>query len=373
MICIEIIEYKDLSNSPLIPGAIYKAGEKGGFTSDPLPRLFKIDGFNKGIGNQSGIRKSNKERNGKSISETAFVVIKDTRKQEVWPNKYNEETKILTYYGDNRTIDNHYMKTKQKGNMVLESVFKKSYINARSRKTIPPMFFFQSINSSGDLRFIGLAVPGVFDNSYDEVLRRIVFTVEEGNFENLIAEFTILDSEIISREWLAELKEANISEENNAPEKWTEFIELGVDILYPTERFRYPEYNDLRDHERKYVRDVRITQHLFRKSLLFKHQKCQICKLGITELLVASHIKPWRICEGDEKINVDNGLLLCPNHDSLFDKGYITFDKSGMILISKSLDIETQKSLNIDMNIKLNMSQGNADFMEWHRENLFIK
>lgn len=373
MICIKTIEYKDLSNSPLIPSAIYKADEKGGFTSDPLPKLFKIDGFNKGIGNQSGIRKSNKERNGKSVSETAFVVIKDSKKQEEWPNRYSEETKILTYYGDNRTIGNPYLKTKQKGNELLESVFKKAHISSHSRMAIPPIFFFQSINSSGDLMFIGLAVPGVFGNGYDEVLRKISFTVEGGKFENLVAEFTILDSEIISRKWLAELKNANVSEQNNAPEKWKEFIELGVDILYPQENFRYQEYSDTRDHERKYVRDVRITQHLFRKSLLFKNQNCQICNLHITELLVASHIKPWRICEGDEKIDVDNGLLLCPNHDLLFDKGYITFDSSGMILISRVLDIETQKNLNIATGMKLKMSQGNARYMEWHRENLFIK
>lgn len=223
------------------------------------------------------------------------------------------------------------------------------------------------------MKFIGLAAPGVFGNSYDEVLRKITFTVDGGSFENLVAEFTILDLEIINRKWLAELKDENDSGHNNAPEKWKEFIEVGVDILYPQENFRYPEYDDSMIHERRYVRDVRITQYIFRNLLLSKYQKCHICKLNITDMLVASHIKPWRICEGDEKINVDNGLLLCPNHDLLFDKGYISFENSGKILIATDLDKETQQNLNISKTLKINMTLGNLEFMEWHRENIFLK
>jgi len=213
----------------------------------------------------------------------------------------------------------------------------------------------------------------MYGSSYDETLRKVFFTQHDGGFENLIGEFTILDSEIISRQWLGELKDANIFDKKHAPDKWNEFIEFGVDSLYPHEIFRYPEYDDSMDHERKYVRDVRITQYLFRNLLLSKYQKCHICNLNITDLLVASHIKPWRICEGDEKINVDNGLLLCPNHDLLFDKGYISFDNSGKILISPDLDEETQKNLNISKTLKIKMTLGNLEFMEWHRENLFLK
>jgi predicted restriction endonuclease len=42
-------------------------------------------------------------------------------------------------------------------------------------------------------------------------------------------------------------------------------------------------------------------------------------------LLIASHIKPWAKCDGNEKVDVYNGFLLSPNFDRLFDQGFITF------------------------------------------------
>ena len=58
----------------------------------------------------------------------------------------------------------------------------------------------------------------------------------------------------------------------------------------------------------------------------------------MNELLVASHIKPWSISDANEKLDIHNGLLMCPNHDKLFDRGYISFDDTGRILISEKLD-----------------------------------
>ena len=55
----------------------------------------------------------------------------------------------------------------------------------------------------------------------------------------------------------------------------------------------------------------------------------------MNELLVASHIKPWSISDANEKLDIHNGLLMCPNHDKLFDRGYISFDDTGRILISE--------------------------------------
>ncbi|WP_423738856.1 HNH endonuclease [Clostridium cochlearium] len=39
--------------------------------------------------------------------------------------------------------------------------------------------------------------------------------------------------------------------------------------------------------------------------------------------LIASYIKPWSISNDNEKLNDNNGILLCSNNDILFDKGYI--------------------------------------------------
>ena len=68
---------------------------------------------------------------------------------------------------------------------------------------------------------------------------------------------------------------------------------------------------------------------------------------------------------------MNNGLLLCPNHDALFDKGYISFDDDGTILISDSLDEATRVFLNINETMKISMNEDQKQYMKWHREHLF--
>lgn len=51
------------------------------------------------------------------------------------------------------------------------------------------------------------------------------------------------------------------------------------------------------------------------------------CGVSDEHFLIDSHIKPWSQSNNQEWLDVNNGLLLCPNHDALFDKGiiYISF------------------------------------------------
>ena len=53
-------------------------------------------------------------------------------------------------------------------------------------------------------------------------------------------------------------------------------------------------------------------------------------------------------------IDVSNGLLLCPNHDALFDKAIITFDANGKVIISDILKEIDCMFLNINENRGLN-------------------
>ena len=62
---------------------------------------------------------------------------------------------------------------------------------------------------------------------------------------------------------------------------------------------------------------------------------------------------------------------LCPNHDALFDKGYISFDDDGTILISDSLDEATKVFLNINESMNITMNESQKQYMKWHRENIF--
>ena len=118
----------------------------------------------------------------------------------------------------------------------------------------------------------------------------------------------------------------------------------------------------------------RIGQGKFRNELINYWFGCSISKLDKVNLLVASHIKPWRESNNFERLDVFNGLLLLPNYDKLFDKGYINFDDKGKIRISKYLNENDLKILNVNPEIKLiNIENKHKEYLQYHNENCFIK
>jgi len=116
----------------------------------------------------------------------------------------------------------------------------------------------------------------------------------------------------------------------------------------------------------------RVNQGIFRDKLLERYDECCMCKIRDPHLLVASHIKPWAACEPKEKLDDDNGLLLCPNHDALFDKGYITFDDNGYVIVSDQLNQTDKKCMNLEDIKLLYLTEGNKKYLEYHRTNIFL-
>ena len=87
------------------------------------------------------------------------------------------------------------------------------------------------------------------------------------------------------------------------------------------------DIKDMTGYDIEAVVKARRNQGLFRSLLMDKYDgKCCLCGLDNRYLLMASHIKPWRDSTEKEKVSVHNGLLLCPNHDKLFDSGFISFE-----------------------------------------------
>ena len=70
--------------------------------------------------------------------------------------------------------------------------------------------------------------------------------------------------------------------------------------------------------------------------------------------LIASHIKPWVVSDPAEKLDIENGFLMCPNHDKLFDQGWITFSDDGEIIISEDLPQRDRTFVNIRENMNNN-------------------
>lgn len=121
----------------------------------------------------------------------------------------------------------------------------------------------------------------------------------------------------------------------------------------------------------KAIVNVRVNQEIFRDYLLKRYNRCCLCGVENPALLIASHIKPWAESEPKEKLDVDNGFLMCPNHDRIFDKGYITFDDDGKIIISDRLTENDRVFLNVNSRMHIELTESNKKYLKFHRENVF--
>lgn len=98
---------------------------------------------------------------------------------------------------------------------------------------------------------------------------------------------------------------------------------------------------------KKFVK-TRVSQGAFRRLLLLDSHQCCLCDITTTSVLRASHIKEWAESSREERMDPNNGLLLCANHDALFDRHLVSFDpNTGNICISSSLDEQQKEALNL--------------------------
>lgn len=119
----------------------------------------------------------------------------------------------------------------------------------------------------------------------------------------------------------------------------------------------------------------RLGQGKYREKLFEDMPFCPFTKINDERLLRASHIKPWVDSNDKEKIDPKNGLTLSPTYDVLFDRGFITFENDGTLLVSPFISPMNQKRLNIKTGakIKINMflDKKRISYMEYHRQNIF--
>lgn len=81
--------------------------------------------------------------------------------------------------------------------------------------------------------------------------------------------------------------------------------------------------------EKESIIRSRRGQGLFKQRVLALEKRCRITGVERIEHLVASHCKPWRDSSNTERLNGENGLLLTPSIDHLFDRGFIGFEDTG--------------------------------------------
>lgn len=118
----------------------------------------------------------------------------------------------------------------------------------------------------------------------------------------------------------------------------------------------------------------RLGQDFFRSALLDYWQgRCCVTGLAVPELLRASHIKPWAVCDTDEeRLDVFNGLLLAPHLDALFDGGWMTIKSDGQLQYSQRLPSEALQLLGLQDGLAVvEMTEIHQHYMTFHRSTVF--
>lgn len=131
------------------------------------------------------------------------------------------------------------------------------------------------------------------------------------------------------------------------------------------------EKDELTETEKQQLTRARIGQGVFRQRVARIESQCRLTGVGNLAFLVASHIKPWRDSTNEERLSGDNGLLLSPHVDKLFDRGWISFTDEGALLIAPEAasvvaawHLPTQTSGG-------QFSSSQRIFLEYHRKHIF--
>ena len=129
---------------------------------------------------------------------------------------------------------------------------------------------------------------------------------------------------------------------------------------------------ELAETERIAIANTRMGQAIFRSGVISLWGSCAVTGVASEQLLRASHIKPWRQCSNRERLDPANGLLLTPTLDHLFDRGLITFESDGSIVISESLASSDIAGLGVSTGMRLRwVPDGVVDYMRYHNQHVF--
>lgn len=336
---------------------------------------------------------------------------------DFYGKQFNDVLKVIVDYIDKYVdpLDGMSSLTYQKMQSEIEEKFPKKD-SASTRKSINQMFKLGFINNKaksyhyltkkfleeGDAdRKRALYSRIVYDNaSFSRS-----FTVETNENEIQFLVKTIEKCKVISKEELLAVMFCNIDDYPNGF-LTKEELKVKVDELkenntfdrkYNQQNYLYNLCGSLTDiytannslslnpnllmdkQERAYKGRDPYLQRIYKTELIDEEkklygdtiQKCVLEHKGYP-ILIASHIKPYHVCEKSEQFDRDNGLLLSKNMDSLFDGGYITFDPEGNVITSSKLDpevadyVRTFKLDPIIYNFRRQL------YMCYHREHVFL-
>lgn len=174
---------------------------------------------------------------------------------------------------------------------------------------------------------------------------------------------------------------------------WNEFNQNWDELVYQSEivlaKLKGLRHYDLikkfekdlpEGKEREAIVKVRINQNFFREMILASYRnRCAVCSLPESNLLVASHIIPWSV-DISLRMNPRNGICMCALHDRAFDKGLIAISNDYKLLISTTIkrisnEAAVQRGFLAYQGIEIRLPDRflpDKKFLDFHKNNVFI-
>lgn len=140
-------------------------------------------------------------------------------------------------------------------------------------------------------------------------------------------------------------------------------------------RSRIEADSTLRETEKQALVLARRGQGVFRDRVQGIEKSCRVTGVNRPEHLRASHIKPWRDSTNEERLEGENGLLLTPSIDHLFDRGFISFEGGGRLLVSPVAHLDSLRRMGIPTGQTLDVGRftvAQERFLEYHRDAVFL-
>ncbi len=153
----------------------------------------------------------------------------------------------------------------------------------------------------------------------------------------------------------------------------------GADILssHPfadelTQDIEILDQADLSPTDKEVLIKARRGEGIFRDNVLRVEPHCRVTGIDDPDYLIASHIKPWSESSNAEQLSENNGLMLAPHIDYLFDHGYISFSDGGDLLISPKCAAGVLATWSIPATLNVGpFRNAQRRFLAYHREHCF--
>jgi hypothetical protein len=132
----------------------------------------------------------------------------------------------------------------------------------------------------------------------------------------------------------------------------------------------------LEETEKEAIVMSRRGQGKFKQNVSLLERRCRITQVDRPEHLRASHIKPWRDSSNKERLAGENGFLLTPSIDHLFDQGFISFEDNGRLLISPVAYSPALQRMGVPISDGLNVGSFTAEQkknLDFHRNFVFLE